>query len=610
MASAGNGGTTRRRAVCGLAAFALLFLLTPRPVAADTILGDANCDGVVNATDAGELIFRLFNEVDDGCVGADANDDGLLSAADLTALQDLLVPPPPTPTPPPGPQIVFFGIASADGRVASSLGEISPGVPVYFRVAGTGFKVVVEGAAGLSGQDLGFLISNSDPNDPTLRPDLQIESSQPLGNGSLAVCDAGGVPAINPPDFSVTQPISNALNDLACHFDVAMSRGGACTQNSFGATAFVSPESRGQFCLQVSSDLQFPIGDTVLTARLRDRGGNVGPTKQLIVRFGSGAIPSPFTPTPTPTPTTPKPTRTPTRTRTPTETFTLTLAPTATRTATTTPTATITPTRTNTRFVSPTRTFTGSPPPTPTATRTATRTATATATLPPTPTATATRTATATVTATPTPTPSPTATFTPTIAPGPIVTFFGLTTASGTLQTPVATENGAPVYEFIGVGAQIVVEGAIGPSGRSIGTSAFSAGGRPDLQIVPGNPLGDGSSLVCDNMSPTLGGVPGVQPPSFDDTPMITDVMNDLGCRFDDGTGQAQARVCSTVAGCVAIGMTGELGCADPRSTKQFCARLSSNLKPPLGDTLFIVRLRDVGGNVGQPAKMIVRVSQ
>ncbi|HUI26816.1 MAG TPA: hypothetical protein VL403_12100, partial [Candidatus Kryptonia bacterium] len=481
--------------------------------------GDANCDGIVTAADEPVLVWRIFNDVDD-CFGADANNDGVVNAADLLALAPLLIPATPTPTPLRGPQITFFGLATADGKGLASLGDIEPGVPVYFRPSGNGFKIVVEAAPGLSGSDLSFTVSNSDPADPTQRPDLQIEANEPLGDGSLAVCD-GGVPAIDPPDYSVTQPISDALNDFACHFSTAGSPGGSCTQDAFGFTDFISPDTRGQYCLLVPSTLRFPLTDTRLTVQLRDRGGNLSATASLIVRVSTGPAPSPFTPTPTATPTSPRPTRTATRTPTPTPRFTptptatvtVTLTATATRVATPTASATVVLTHTPTP-IGPTRT------PTRTFTRTATRTATASPTVTPTPsrTGTSTRTATQTFTATQTASPTVTSTPSPTPAIGPVVTFFGITTGSGTLPSdPPIIENGIPVYvRPSGQGFNIVVEGAPGPDGRTVAVSTFNDPNPPDLQIVASNALGDGSAAVCDNTAPDLGGVPAVNPPRFD----------------------------------------------------------------------------------------------
>ena len=124
------------------------------------------------------------------------------------------------------------------------------------------------------------------------RPDLLIESSQPLGNGSAAVCDlgppppegeGGGIPAIDPPDFGPGDSITAALLDFACRFAVQPTAGEACTLNSFGDYAFRSPDSTIQYCNQFAAVSAFPVGLTVLTARLRDVAGNLGPPAQIVI---------------------------------------------------------------------------------------------------------------------------------------------------------------------------------------------------------------------------------------------------------------------------------------------------------------------------------------
>ena len=49
--------------------------------------GDANCDGEINNADVDALIGRLFAP---GCSGADVNVDGVVSAADLPLMLQLL----------------------------------------------------------------------------------------------------------------------------------------------------------------------------------------------------------------------------------------------------------------------------------------------------------------------------------------------------------------------------------------------------------------------------------------------------------------------------------------------------------------------------------------
>jgi len=201
--------------------------------------------------------------------------------------------------------VTYFGVANADDTVATPVATATAGIPVYRTSAGFGFSLVVEVRRGSESLPVGTDIFNTDPNDPTARPDFQIEVNRPLGNGSAAVCDnelpdAGGIPAIDPPSFDVTQMVSDALNDFSCRFDNGTGQPGprgpndACTLFSSGSFAFVcsSANSPGctngmsslQYCGQITRPLMFPSGDTLVTVRVLDTQGNPGPTAQLIIR--------------------------------------------------------------------------------------------------------------------------------------------------------------------------------------------------------------------------------------------------------------------------------------------------------------------------------------
>jgi hypothetical protein len=434
---------------------------------------------------------------------------------------------------------------------------------------GTGFSIVVEGMPGSSGAAVGPSAFQSDGSS---FPDLQVQVSHPLGNGSPAVCDAsgptaGGVPGIDPPNFDPSHTNIDIVNDLGCRFvdgdglPVARKETEACVQFSTGEHGFVSPLSTTQFCGLMTGVLQFPPGDTLVTARLRDVNGNVGPLAQMIVRVGSADD------TPTPTPTVPTPTRT--------------TSPTRTRTATATRTPTLgTPTRTPT-VGSPTMTRTRTSTPTPTRTRTATRTPT--------------------ITPTATPVPS-----------GPLITFFGLTRSDDTLLSPTdTTPQGVPIYpRLVGTAFSLVVEGMPGSSGLAVGGSAYQsdASSLPDLQVEVSRALGNGSPAVCDSTGATAGGVPAIDPPNFDALQSVVDAVNDLACRFVDGTGKPGARR-SALDSCVMFA-TGESGFVASNTTIQFCGFVTGVMEFPPGDTLVTVRLRDEGGNPGPAAQLIVRVGQ
>jgi hypothetical protein len=129
---------------------------------------------------------------------------------------------------------------------------------------------------------------------PGALPDLQIEASNNLGagNGNTAICDeAHGVSAVNPFDFSIAQAPS--INQFACRFrdgqgvtqGISDSRD-ACTEvGSTGAAGFVQgTQSKIQFCGYVAQPLGFPVGDTVVAVRLRDKAGDLSQVKRIVIR--------------------------------------------------------------------------------------------------------------------------------------------------------------------------------------------------------------------------------------------------------------------------------------------------------------------------------------
>jgi len=431
----------RRRELC----CAILFGVTLATAGLAQSSGDVNCDGRLDNEDLTVLTTQLFRDASTNCPAADVNADGAVNGADVVQLMALLAEPTPIPA---GPAVTFIGLAGANGVVVNPVGTMH-GAPVFFRNSGFGFQLVVEGRTGTSGQFPGVLVYNSDRNDPTRRPDIQMETNRALGDGSRAVCD-GGVPAVNPPDFGPSQTVANALNDLACNFTATTAPGSGCTLDAFGQLHFVGPGTQVQFCLPVPKSLEFAADDTVLTVRLRDVAGNLGAAQQLILRVGVGPAPPTFTASPTPTVTRP-----PTRSATPTA------SPRASATSTRTPTSSPTP-RTPTNV--PTPQATASPTASATGTTTATRTHTAPHTTPASPTPSATRTPTlaatpatfsptvtctvsASVTATRTPSAPRTATATPTVTRSPTRTSTGATPPSATTsptRTQTRTVTGTP----------------------------------------------------------------------------------------------------------------------------------------------------------------------
>ncbi len=230
---------------------------------------------------------------------------------------------PGTPTPTSsGPQVVHFGLARADGCAAcdadycycSTLPTQTPQLdsqnrPVFQQTQGVLFLIVVEARpATTNGPAVGQMLL---PADPAERPDLQLEASNPLlptnatGKNPVACVDCraptdscpnsdprlwGGVPAVTAPDFEGDQTTTNTMTDFACRFRIAISPDSACTLDSYGNFGFLNPygtQGVVQFCHRLSGAAVFPLGDTVLTARVRDSSAskNLGPPAQIVVRI-------------------------------------------------------------------------------------------------------------------------------------------------------------------------------------------------------------------------------------------------------------------------------------------------------------------------------------
>jgi hypothetical protein len=206
-----------------------------------------------------------------------------------------------------GPVITFAGIARADGARVEPAGKTAQGVTIYHHPVGSGFMVVIEGKPGISNVENGRSIYRYSADDPTQRPDLEIEVDRPLGDGSPAVCDArrpkiGGVPAIDPPSFAETETISATLNDLSCRFETFIESNASCTVNQYGDFEFLGKESKVQFCLVIARSWAFQSGDTLVSVRLRDTDGNPGPVSRFVLRYKPNPTPK-KQPTPQPTPT-------------------------------------------------------------------------------------------------------------------------------------------------------------------------------------------------------------------------------------------------------------------------------------------------------------------
>jgi hypothetical protein len=288
---------------------------------------------------AGDTIIAARVRDSDGRVGLTQQIVVRVGPIAPSPTQSPLTPPVPTlsptsgPTPPPtstaqpgsGPEITYIGITRSDYVPVQATALDQNGLPIFDRTDGAGLVIVVEARPGSDGLPVGPRAFDAQGG----APDLQLLVSRPLGDGSAAVCDKtrpniGGVPATAPLAFSDAPAVVDAMNDLGCRASngagdpvgIQLS-GDACTlpNQPSGEFAFVDPTSTIQFCLPVAAAWPFMDGETIVAARLRDVGGVVGLTRQIVVRIGAPTA-TPTGPSPTSAPTTPSPTASPTRTPT------------------------------------------------------------------------------------------------------------------------------------------------------------------------------------------------------------------------------------------------------------------------------------------------------
>lgn len=183
-------------------------------------------------------------------------------------------------------------MARADGRPVRDIGPEDHGYLTFVRPP-SGFQIYLEAKPGDSRRPVGTVTFNSSPSNPNILPQFQILTSRPLGNGSVLMCDAGpspnligGVPAVVPATFGGSQAVSNAINDLSCRFDARNSLT-ACTRDPFSQSeGFTAAGTTVQFCTRtgVGVELAFPIGDTILSARVLDDLNQPGPPQSIVIR--------------------------------------------------------------------------------------------------------------------------------------------------------------------------------------------------------------------------------------------------------------------------------------------------------------------------------------
>jgi hypothetical protein len=185
---------------------------------------------------------------------------------------------------------------------------------------------------------------------------------------------------------------------------------------------------------------------------------------------------------------------------------------------------------------------------------------------------------------------------------GPVITYFGAARADGTVVESVSVDKkGIPTFKTtVGSGFMLVVEAKPGKSGYEPGRRIFAyvpddPHTRPDLEIESNHDMGDGNPAVCDRRRPNIGGIPGIDPPSFAETQHISDAINDFGCRFET--------FIESESSCT-MSKNGDYSFASKDTTTQFCMIVARSWAFPEGKTLVSVRLRDSEGNPG-PVKQL-----
>ncbi len=210
---------------------------------------------------------------------------------------------------PRGPVITSMAFLPQDREFVLPVELDAAGRAVY-ESSGNG-TLIVEGRVGQSLRGIGGSAFASGS-----APDFQAIVSRPLGNGNPAICDQnamppGGIAATRPFAFFDDRASIDRINDLGCRFDNGQGDPvgrrdalNSCVRASF---SFVDPTTDIQFCADFAVAERFPVGDTVLSARMRDLSGVLGAPREIVVRVEG----VPVTPTLTPTPIPPTPTRRP-----------------------------------------------------------------------------------------------------------------------------------------------------------------------------------------------------------------------------------------------------------------------------------------------------------
>ncbi|MBI3783693.1 MAG: hypothetical protein HY270_09840 [Deltaproteobacteria bacterium] len=266
-------------------------------------IGDCNFDGNVTID---EVILGVTVALDEQTVAAcpvvDANGDSqvtideivraVIAAADGCPQAVAPTPAPtatpiPVPSPPTsaGPDITHFGLATAADRPLQADSFDDMGRPVFVRPYGQGLVLIMEARPGVSNRSVGGSTFSTTGG----VPDLQVLVSRPLGDGNAEVCEqnglSGGIPAVPGLDFSPDSSTVAAINDLGCRaYDNPASPTNPCTRIDGGTFGTVSPVSKLQFCIPIAKAWAFPLGDTIVAARVRDTGGGLSAVSEIVVR--------------------------------------------------------------------------------------------------------------------------------------------------------------------------------------------------------------------------------------------------------------------------------------------------------------------------------------
>jgi hypothetical protein len=195
--------------------------------------------------------------------------------------------------------------------------------------------------------------------------------------------------------------------------------------------------------------------------------------------------------------------------------------------------------------------------------------------------------------------------------------------------TPELDPSGRRVYTVSNGRFLFIVEGGLGQSGSQPGFEGTVIGqinntvapinhfsGRPSVQVLPSENLGNGSSRICDVGPPFVGGVPGFDPPHIDCNDLsgqelidcqnqvgaTTNALVDMACRFLYVSGEGTA--CTRNQ----FGAFQFLNSGPEGSTRQYCFQIPSTAALHVGETVFAAQLRDQQGNLGPLREIVIRV--